>query len=115
MNWIQLYKDYPLAYDLMQDTFKCLYTLSSHVFKAVEGKPYEMSPISIKHPLKRDLYDFFDEQGVVIGVGYGDENFFTYEIDYNGGILDVDCKSMNRKETETGAFTKAFEILNDRL
>jgi hypothetical protein len=83
----------------------------------------------IKHPLKRDLYEFFDEQGVCISV-IKDSRFDEYDIYYyvindhvtyapskyiyssqNDGMIHAKARS----GAETEAFTKAFEILNDRL
>ena len=76
----------------------------------------------------RDLFDFFDEQGIYININLSyvsDEGFwFEYEIDtFN---KKTDCCSMDesdyeepyktttRTEAEEQAFLKAFEILEDK-
>lgn len=68
---------------------------------------------------ERDLYDFFDEMGIIIGIVIGNDNMdkthppiFEYEI-FQGGkevAHDDDCHFM-RKEAETSAFTEAWKIL----
>lgn len=68
----------------------------------------------------RDLYDFFDDQGLYIGLVIGNNNMgksqppiFEYEIFQGGEEIahDDDCHFI-RKEAETAAFTEAFKILN---
>ena len=121
MSWPKLHRDYPLAYRLMEDTFNCLYTDKYIVLVDDSGNETVIHDttsrhcILIKHPLKRDLYDFFDGVGIIARVGNGESNFFTFEIDCSEGVYDIDCKNMSRSQTETEAFKAAFEILNKRL
>ncbi len=119
MNWPKLHQDYPLAYAKMVKDFKCLYTAKLPSILLYDYNDFS-SPVdtlvrSIKHPLKRDLYDFFDGVGIIARVGNGESNFFTFEIDCSEGVYDIDCKNMSRSQTETEAFKAAFEILNKRL
>jgi len=112
MDWIKLRTDYPLAYGLMEKDFQCLYTM------------FGVTPIGnkdaakITHPLKRDLYDFFDEQKVFVGISHSGEGVqFPTDWDIHHG-KQYDSHKVGyagRAKAETDAFTKAFEILNDQL
>ena len=103
MNWPELYKQYPLAYKYMEDNFKCLYR-------------FKHPDYSIKHPLNRDLYDFFDEAGVIVQIYQCIETrHFKFSI-LHSHAFEVDLDRFEyRKSAETEAFTKAFEMLNERL
>lgn len=113
MNWIQLNKDYPLAFAYMMANFKCLYTkkkwptLTSA--ELVNPSRKETVPIIVKHPLKRDLYDFFDEIEIFVTIDFYD-NMFPIKI--NGVYINVHA---SRYPSETEAFTKAFQMLEKRL
>lgn len=128
MNWTKLHTDYPKAYKHMENNFKCLYTIKmfdgelvsnySDVLPLPKGEFVTDKSCTIIHPLKRDLYDFFDSEGIVIGIsniGVECEFPFSWEIDidYVGGISTMGNKTRSQAETE--AFIKAFKILNDRL
>jgi len=93
MQWQKLHKDYPIAYEHMVNTFRCLYT------------------DVVKHPDKRDLYEFFDGEGLFIEMGHG---WYSVDSGRNGEYREGSGFN-SRIEAETEAFTKAFEILNDRL
>ncbi len=64
---------------------------------------------------ERDLYDFFDEQGINILITC--EFDFGYEILDNRYEVNQEVKKWfnSRQEAESEVFTKAFEILNDKL
>ncbi len=123
MNWPKLHQDYPLAYAKMVKDFKCLYTAKLPSILLYDYNDFS-SPVdtlvrSIKHPLKRDLYDFFDGVGVHVNVGF-DRFANVYELivgdSVSSEIHDVNYKSCSsRGVLETEAFTRAFEILNKRL
>ena len=92
MNWIEIKEKYPKSEPLID---KCIRT-------------------------DRDLYDFFDEQGIHISVYYSDCEFFECSIFNNqGDIAGWDYLETNefetRTEAEVKAFTKAFEILEEKL
>ncbi len=113
MNWIELHKDYPLAYKHMEESFNCLYHINTYF-----DDNNELIKCKMKHPRKRDLYDFFDGVNISITVGMGDLGLFFWSIDYPENketeIIE-EAGGWKRSESETEAFTKAFEILNDRL
>lgn len=116
MNWIKLSTDYPLAYKLMEDTFKCLYTASEEI---PTGKKNETYDKKVTHPLKRDLYDFFDEQKLLISIYSLCSDKFICDVKLPNMIIPLYTMDANiaggRPQAETKAFTNAFEILNDRL
>ena len=64
----------------------------------------------------RDLYDFFDENGIRIALTI--DNQFGYEI-YTNGFDEIEHSNIgwfyHRIEAETEAFNKAFEILENKL
>ena len=70
---------------------------------------------------RRDLYDFFDEKGLFVSIVPSREwknknlsNVFCFEVlDYEN-YKHAEIYS-TRPEAETAAFTKAFEILEERL
>ena len=65
----------------------------------------------------RDLYDFFDEQGIRIAI-YIDKEFYNYSLnDIEGYMFAIDDEgvSHSRAKAEEQAFLKAFEILEDKL
>ena len=68
--------------------------------------------------LGRNLYDFFDEQGIYIGIiySYVEPEGFHAEI-YNFSIRDRWYKHYyeTRTEAEEKAFEQAFEILENKL
>lgn len=107
MNWPELYKNYPLAYAYMCDNFKCLYT-------------FKHPDYIIKHPLKRDLYDFFDGIGLVISInnqlnGAVIHDYFDWDIRTGLDVVHNVSLPETRSLTETEVFTKAFEMLNKTL
>ena len=66
----------------------------------------------------RDLYDFFDEQDIIIEIGYfsevGEFSYATYKYALPNGVsLDSGYGYKTRTEAEEQAFIKAFEILED--
>ena len=112
MNWEKLSKDYPLAYKLMEKKYKCLFTLKYEVNSIPSGMTK-----TIKHPLKRDLYDFFDNRQLIVEIthiGVKCDNPFGWSVDIELSA-GVGGSTKTRSQAETEAFTKAFEILNKRL
>ncbi len=59
----------------------------------------------------RDLYDFFDEQGIYLTTAHGYKGFYVIigELDWQGDFYKT------RTLAEEKAFEKAFEILEDKL
>ena len=113
MNWQKLSLKYPKAYKHMEDNFKCLFT-NKELTSVEYGVPRYGG--TIKHPLKRDLYDFFDGEDIMTNVTPLLHTFEWFADDYNSVKFARDygeCET--RSEAETEAFTKAFEILEERL
>jgi hypothetical protein len=103
MDWIKLSTDYPLAYKLMEKDFNCLYTLFGATPVGNEDA------VKITHPLKRDLYEFFDTLEIYVEIWRVDEGFEFF-------VNDVYAKdATTRSQAETLGFVKAFKILNDQL
>ena len=111
MNWKQISEQYPKAWEKWFGKNKLSFEHKSF------GYDYLSSD--------RDLYDFFDQEGIIVQVDYmmGERNF-SYSIyilpkEINFAILG-DLSGFNkhwstRTEAEQQAFTKAFSILEERL
>lgn len=113
----------------MMANFNCLYTIKREDSTISDGLGGYIKLSVIKHPKKRDLYDFFDSVRIRVFIKYatsnGTWNFEIYrkktkkeskgELDWKmiriGNIVSLPSRS----EAETKAFTKAFEILEERL
>lgn len=114
MNWQEKFvqiimKQYPKSIALMRGNFK-----SSQIWKL----QYMSNP--------RLLYDFFDSQGIYIGIVYQycynsldacDHYYFDWEIMFgvDDKIISSDVEEPTRTEAEEKAFEKAFEILERKL
>ena len=100
MNWQENYQFYPKAWELFQGWW---------------GENYPQFDWLM---CNRELYDFFDEQGIyleVYVVGISDK-FKATKWNYDIANEQVDYLDYNsRTEAEEQAFLKAFEILEDRL
>lgn len=119
MNWQEIKEKYPNASKLYQN-----FGGWSHEDKI---KAYLKDEV-----LRRDLYDFFDEQNIFINVSQ--EYQYTREVDEDGRnshyvpdgwdwdihdrayyLATSKALSKSRKEAEQQAFLKAFEILENKL
>ena len=111
MNWNLIKEKYPKAYKEGQDWW------------VAHAEIYE--PAFLFNIGNRFLYDFFDEQGIIIQIkffwkaevlgkkwSYEISNDFEYI--YSSNLNDSITYS-NRTEAEEQAFIKAFEILEDKL
>ena len=95
MNWREIQKKYPKAFDILID-WRMLSTVGM-----------------------RDLYDFFDGEGIYVSIecsgGCGEYRIDYEWVDYDKGDELVKSDWMlNRKIAEEAAFLKAFEILEQR-
>lgn len=115
MNWIEIKQKFPKAFD---------------VFKSKYPDGRNISAEKLAHSLDyaggynlRNLYDFFDENEIIIEIRY---SVFIFEkrrndFDFLIYIKDLkDCQSIGervnfRKEAETAAFEKSFEILEKSI
>lgn len=94
-DWVNISVSYPRSYAKVKQWIKSNFK---------EGQDSE-----------RDLYDFFDENGITI--------LLTCEFDFGFEILEHRYESIievkkwynSRKEAESAAFIRAFEILEQKL
>ena len=127
MNWKEINKKYPKAFDLFFEWFK------GDPKAGVTKKEFlEVNDIVIMYGNLRELYDFFDEQEIWItvyrmskkdGFGWGwriDEDikgkFKKRNIYFPRPLInDSDIVLLARTDSEEAAFTKAFEILEEKI
>ena len=91
MNWTEIKEKYPKAWNVL-----------------LNSKHYHYGN-------SRCLYDFFDEQGIYVGIisspnRYACTIFISASGEKMSQSKDIEIGS-TRSEAETAAFTKAFEIL----
>jgi hypothetical protein len=99
MNWKEIENKYPKAFNLLSDKY---------------GK---VSAKLMLNSNERELYDFFDDNGISIII----------DVDYYDGLMFIPCifsiknhqfdpidNYDSRKEAEFAAFTRAFELLEDK-
>ena len=121
MNWTEIEKKYPPASDACRDWLEKKWSVIIEVdnenrlgYRLTDGVHAVVMFIPIYG--NRWLYDFFDEQGIYVSCMYlsGSMQYMIEE-----GKREYSAKSnweiKNRKEVEEEAFSKAFEILTDRL
>lgn len=110
MNWKEIKEKYPKGFEKLQDHFNAhemaygetpCHSWSDQYGK-IDGQIYP-----------RDLYDFFDEQKLSIEVffDYDVWNYRIHSLSENGHLYKYKHGFKNRTESESAAFTKAFEIL----
>jgi len=64
----------------------------------------------------RFLYDFFDENEIIINICFAISEAWYYNIDTDVFFCTAnDDTFKSRTKAETAAFTKAFEILEEKL
>lgn len=110
MNWKEIQDKYPKVYNLIDQHYGC----------SRMGDIY-----GPRHPVQRELYDFFDDQALQISIGppVGDTPslcFWDYDIvipeaEQKAYLMDGDYGYKNRVEAEEAAFTRAFELLEKNL
>ena len=72
----------------------------------------------IKHPVKRDLYDFFDSVGIYIGMSKGvklESHCFFTQHTVGDKIHKENYEGLDRQAVEARAFEIAFMLLDERL
>ena len=96
-NWKKIKSEHPLAWKELKKKFN-INILSLSIFDGTQ---------------LRDLYDFFDEQGIIIEI-----KWYITSFRYNVWS-DNEVKSANHKKTrfesELMAFEKAFDVLEEKL
>ena len=109
MDWTKLRIYYPLAYKLMEENPMCLYTTHSKRLSDLSGDS------KLTYPVKRDLFDFFDDNQLHVGIVYDDCFEWSIVSEYENEDARGDLLGGSRTYAEIEAFIKAFEILNTRL
>jgi len=85
MNYAKIKKEYPKAYTLLDRLYK-----------------------------DRDLYDFFDKQGIVLCVHRTHDEYFTWYID-RSEFEHRRPRTTTRTEAEEVGFEECFKILERKL
>lgn len=99
MNWDEIKQKYPKAYDNW-------ITWNQVNYNTAPAKD------AVYILMVGSLFQFFDEQGILMGVNAVWETWLqTVEEDYEYYEFD----GYTRQEAEQQAFTKAFEILENKL
>jgi len=127
MNWEQINKKYPNAINKFFDwldidseeeitaQYESLKDGHKEFYPQTRLKIFEMDNLIFWND--RQLYDFFDEQGIYIFPLRGGYHFkglkFGYEIQADRRYRQHGFKS--RPQAEQAAFEKAFEILENNL
>jgi hypothetical protein len=103
MNWDKIKEKYPIGYEK--------YALWQNYQKSAPQK----------NSYVRDLYDFFDGQGIHVlpYLDVGDMDDWGYDCSIKNGsnnhLTLISSKGATRPEAEANAFEKSFEILEERL
>ena len=109
MNWTERQKKYPKSIVLIKKWL--------HLKLDKEGD-FGLNQISKLFHTERRLFDFFDGEGIYIGLDYhyaiGVERWFSMSITWDVGYVKKPLKTGIRTEAEEVAFLKAFEILEQR-
>jgi hypothetical protein len=120
MDGITLLKKYPLTTQVIKDWFMKSMIES---FKD-ESVPEEFKQFMLEQGIEDDkvakiidvnvriLFDVFDENDIIIIIGYHENFGFNYAVCEDD---DQQQYFKNRKEAEHAAIKVAFEILNDQL
>ena len=122
MKWKEIKKKYPKGLDKLFAWLN-IEEYDSTISKEVGTKWYQFEHgYLLSHEgfcwNKRNLYDFFDEQGIIIKIDVCpacDKYFFDVEIFSNTVHELIAITFESRKEAEQAAFLKAFEILENML
>ncbi len=119
MDWNKIKEKYPKAFNKMLQG-QCWFSELDD-YDTLQISPKEEPDLLIN---ERDLYDFFDEQGIYINICthksiYDEPDKFTiswYDIFLNKAEnIAHDGNYYSRTEAEEKAFEKAFEILEGKL
>ena len=113
MNWNLIKEKYPKVADKLIKHYQ--------IDDSLIGYRYFMEDY-----LRRNLYDFFDENGIHISImhnHYYEDNmdntlheFFDWSVTVDSQyVADGDVEEPTRTEAEEQSFLKAFEILEEKL
>ena len=107
MNWEKIREKYPKAWDLL------IINHATHNAWGEIDSPEVWDISKITSWELRHLYDFFDEQGIIIEIKWYKTDF-RYNIWFNDYVRNAQHRK-TRTEAEEQAFLKAFEILEEKL
>jgi len=117
MNWKQIQKKHPKAFNKLIEWLNCSVEVKIEDNELVTYVPAIPGHVVMRKDVMsmRRLYDFFDERGIYIDIDcesviVGDHWEFTIDQKGKGHEGNEELYS-TRKQAETAAFTKAFEIL----
>ena len=120
MNWKESKEKYPKAMDILYNTLSIDDEYTSETF-GVRTR-WDQFYTDYLQPCEgiglddRYLYDFFDENEIWIDIDHEFGTDWTFTIDNGGNGHDGDGTIYKtRTEAETAAFTKAFEIFEEKL
>lgn len=129
MNWKEIKEKYPKAFQRLHEWY-CEGLLEFHKIENRFGHYFTdgVHDILMFNDFEvRDLYDFFDSQGVKCFLNYDGtinisfDNNLYYLDDSNNWILyyidrgTIEKEISDRSEAELSLFEKAFEILENKL
>ena len=110
MNWTNIKKKYPKVWELFV-VFRAKANTIADEKGSRDGDIFKL----------RDLYDFFDEQGIAISIVWTMhptedrlEYYYDFAVD-NVAAFESDKHYPSRTEAEEKAFEKAFKILEGEL
>lgn len=117
MNWEEIKEKYSKSFELLIKNHNLDYYTDETQFN--NKLYYNLVDFHEEFNI-RDLYDFFDEQGLYIDIDCESivktPLHWTFTIDKKGkGHSGEEVGYINRKEAEKVAFEKAFELLEERL
>lgn len=116
MNWQEIYEKYPRSWNKLALRF---------LIRIYDGRLVDVgcevdNPKLMCNFNLRNLYDFFDEQEIIIQIGYWADDL-EYWFDIYKPLMQSGCCLVNedgfttRTEAEEQAFLQAFKILEERL
>lgn len=115
MNWTELKTDFPKAWQVFWEEFAVGFELDSQFNELIlnyDGRRLDVFDW-------RSLYDFLDQQGIMVTVEYDSELYVWYWYIFQEGtedpVLYSKTRDKSRANAEKDAFRFAFNYLNSIL
>ena len=111
MNWIEIKEKYPRA-------FNNWFEYEFNKAKGYKQRHFFSDRLRSKYSELRNLYDFFDDNNIMIEVYMTMWSKTEWESDIyfdEHQFPSIVEKHISRTECESAAFTKAFELLESKL
>lgn len=123
MNWKEIKKKYPKAINKLFEWLSIFEykSRSSLLSKEAGTKWFRFEQDYLKPPdgfpwNERNLYDFFDEQGINLSIVKTiEKKDFWFRINNIHSYYDLGLRYKSRKEAEEQVFLEAFKILEKQL